>query len=329
MGTQGKRESSTSVASVLALLVVLAVFALAACGGSSTTASSSPSVAPTESASPATVQTSTLTVRIPGKNATWTEKKQMYEYDRSEPLDFKELGTVDWGGVPGSWIEYTSAGCRVPSVLVIPEGEGPFPVVLCAPGGTCTPTLFKLDMAALARMGIASLAITPPDGRAPGVAASAKAAVNIKSDVRYVVDLRRALDLLETLPQADGKRIGFVGESWGGGDGALLAGVDQRIKAYVLTYAGGSVRGLAPLLVGEVQDPAEYVAHNRGAAFLFQYTKEDFDNQAFAPKRIAALFAATPKPKLFQWVPGYHGEIFDSPQGRACRFHRAWLEKYL
>jgi len=105
--------------------------------------------------------------------------------------------------------------------------------------------------------------------------------------------------------------------------------VDQRIKAYVLTYAGGSNRGLDPVLIGEVQDPAEYIAHSRGGAFLFQYTKEDFDDQAFAPKRVATTFAATPKPKLFQWVPGYHGEIFDSPQGRASRFHRAWLEKYL
>jgi len=329
MGTQGKRGSSATVASVLALLVVIAVLAVAACGGSNITAPS-PSVEPSPvAASPAAVQTSTLTVRIPGKNATWAEKKQMYEYDRGEPLDFKELGTVDWGGVPGSWIEYTSAGCKVPSVLVIPDGEGPFPVVLCAPGGTCTPTLYKPDMAALARMGIASLAITPPDGRAPGVAASTKAAVNIKSDVRYVVDLRRALDLLETLPQVDSKRIGFVGECWGGGDGMLLAGVDQRIKAYVITYAGGSCRGLDPVLIGEVQDPAEYIAHSRGGAFLFQYTKEDFDDQVFAPQRIATLFAATPKPKLFQWVPGEHGEIFDFPQGRASRFHRAWLEKYL
>ena len=47
MGTLGKRGSSTIVASVLALLVVLAVFALAACGGSGTAASSSPSAAPT------------------------------------------------------------------------------------------------------------------------------------------------------------------------------------------------------------------------------------------------------------------------------------------
>jgi len=46
MGTQGKRGSSTIVVGLLALLVLLAVLALAGCGGSSTTASPSPSVEP-------------------------------------------------------------------------------------------------------------------------------------------------------------------------------------------------------------------------------------------------------------------------------------------
>jgi dienelactone hydrolase len=315
----------------LGCVLLVAVLALAACGGSGTTESASPSVAAVETATPEPVQTSTLHVKIPGKDATFAEMKQMYEYDRSEPLDFKDTGTVVWviSGVQGESIEYTSAGCRVPSVLVIPEGEGPFPAVLCAPGGTCGPGLYSVDQAALARMDIASLAICPPDGRAPFVDLDpARAVDDIKGNARYVVDLRRALDLLETLPQVDGKRIGFVGESWGGATGALLAGVDRRIKAYVLTYAGGSIRGLPPRLVTELQDPAEYIAHSRGAAFLFQYTKEDFDDGCFAPRRIAAMFAAAPKPKLFKWVPGGHGEMFSSAQG-ASRFHREWLEKYL
>ena len=54
------------------------------------------------------------------------------------------------------------------------------------------------------------------------------------------------------------------------------------------------------------QDPAEYLAHNRGAAFLFQYTKEDGDTGVFSPARVAKLVAAAPEPKTFQWVKGGH-----------------------
>jgi dienelactone hydrolase len=321
-------------------VVGLAMLALAGCGssGSSGSAAPSPSASPSRSVaswsevveSSESSATSTLVVDIPGKDATFAEMKQMYDYDRGEPLAFTHRGTTDLDGVAGQLIEYTSAGCTVPGLLVVPKGKGPFPVVLCAPGGTTTTMLYEGDLPALARMGIAALAIDPPDGRQPNVdLEAAQADAQIEGNARYVVDLRRGLDLLETLPRIDSTRIGFIGESWGGAMGALLAGVDQRIKAYVLTYAGGSIRGLKPLLVGQVQDPAQYIAHNSGAAFLFQYTKEDFDNGAFRPRYIASMFAVTPGPKTFQWVRGAHGEMFLSPQSKPMRFHRVWLKKHL
>ena len=62
MRTQGKCGSSTIVASALALLVVLVVLALAACGGSSSTASNSPSAAPSVTPSESTTPLPTPTV---------------------------------------------------------------------------------------------------------------------------------------------------------------------------------------------------------------------------------------------------------------------------
>jgi len=342
MGSHGKRESSTPVARAMTLLVLIVALGLIACGGSSTTASNSPS--PSSSSTIPSWQDlkdqseassiSTLTVRIPAKDATFAEMKQMYDYDRSEPLDFTRRGTADWDGVTAQVIEYASAGCTVDEMLAVPEGKGPFPVVLCAPGSSCRIWMFDKYVPALTRMGIAALVIDPPDGRAPNVNIDVGGAAGwIKGNARYVVDLRRALDLLETLPEIDSKRIGYVGHSWGAeSPGGLLAGVDQRIKAYALTYGGGSLRGLDPVLVDELQDPAESIAHNRGAAFLFQSTKADSgagENGSYSRKRIAALFAAAPGPKIFQWVPGTHGELYKHPQGRPARFQLAWLQKYL
>jgi dienelactone hydrolase len=345
MGTNGKRTSPAIVFCALALPVLVTALALAACGSSGTAASNSQTVAPSPSQSSsipsfedltdssAASSSSTLVVHIPAKNATFSEMKRMYDYDRSEPLDFKTRGTEDWDGVTAQMIEYTSAGCTVPAMLVIPTGRGPFPVVLCAPGSSLTNRMFDKYMPALARKGIASLAIDPPDGRDPNVDIEAGGAAGwIKGNARYVVDLRRGLDLLETLPQIESRRIGYVGHSWGASPpGGLLAGVDQRIKAYALTYGGGSLRGLDPVLVGELQDPAEYLAHNRGAVFLFQCTKQDYkgEDSRYTHERLAALFAVVPGPKVFQWVKGSHGQLYEKPQGRPARFQVAWFKKNL
>lgn len=48
------------------------------------------------------------------------------------------------------------------------------------------------------------------------------------------IEVRRALDLLLAQPQVNRKRIGFVGHDYGAMYGALVAGVEKRVKAYVL-----------------------------------------------------------------------------------------------
>jgi cephalosporin-C deacetylase-like acetyl esterase len=54
-----------------------------------------------------------------------------------------------------------------------------------------------------------------------------------------IIDYRRALDFLETVSRIDPQRIGLVGASMGGILGALLAGVDERVKAAIIVAGGG------------------------------------------------------------------------------------------
>jgi dipeptidyl aminopeptidase/acylaminoacyl peptidase len=72
MGTQGQRESSTTVASVFALLIVLIALALAACGGSSTTASTSPSAAPSKAAASLSASASPSKTPLPAPTVAGT-----------------------------------------------------------------------------------------------------------------------------------------------------------------------------------------------------------------------------------------------------------------
>lgn len=329
------RTPASHVAALVAISLVAAAVAitLAACGGSDPVASTSSSPSPSSTIPSLqdpqqTESNSTLSVTIPTTDASFSELKKMYAYDREEPLDL-ELG----GGWDAGWyqhIEYTSAGCTVTGILALPKGKGPFPVVLMAAPGI-EAISYAPQASALNRRGVAVLAIDAPNVRDPNLdmeGIEQDAERYIRANARYLVDLRRALDLIETQPKLDDKRIGYVGWSWTGMLGALLAGVDPRVKAYVLDYAGGSNRGLEGL-TGEVQDPAEYLAHSRGAAFLFQYTKEDTDDMVFSPRRVAKLVDAAPGPTTFQWVKGGHGALFNSADTPGSRYLLNWLEENL
>ena len=55
------------------------------------------------------------------------------------------------------------------------------------------------------------------------------------------MDLRRAVDLLAARPEVDRRRPAYVGVSYGAAMGGLLAGVEGRLKAYVLAVGDGGL----------------------------------------------------------------------------------------
>lgn len=162
----------------------------------------------------------------------------------------------------------------------------------------------------------------------------------------YVVDLRRAIDLLDTLPQIDAKRIGFAGHSLGCSAGSILSRLETRIAAYALLSCGGYVtdpswsycdceaataedraRYLERIAV---LNPVNYIGHNTGAAFLVQASKTDPIAQE---PNVEALFAAAPEPKSLTWYEGGHmlgctGSPYDATIPAATD-HRAWLKEHV
>ncbi|MDZ4277776.1 MAG: dienelactone hydrolase family protein, partial [Dehalococcoidia bacterium] len=141
--------------------------------------------------------------------------------------------------------------------------------------------------------------------------------------IQGVVDLMRALDYLESRPEVDTRRIGYMGVSMGTFLGVPLCGMDQRVRSAVFIVGGGNLRGL--LGRSSLIDPQE-------AELVFQVT----DPVCFAP-RIAprpvlmlngerddviprasteALFEALRDPKVIRWFDMAHtvtGEVYKEP----------------
>jgi hypothetical protein len=368
MGTRALRSSPAAF--VVTLLLALAALTLAACGGSGTTASSSPSVGPSQAAaSPSPSLSPTMSpiavpVVKPGeKPPPFAELAKMYAYDASTPLnvrdqEFAQLVGTDAHTARG--IVYAGAGREVNAYLFAPKGKGPFPAVLVQSGypyvvEAGVPLLSVEDAASLTDQGYVCLFVDYPTSRDLTDYHTGKAVPDVREYVRTVIDLRRGIDVLATLPEVDSTRIGFMGEDTAASMGAILAGVDPRIRAYALALTGGYLSTLVAwdtrpggehYLMGDaltkgalsryeaqmsVVDPVHYIGHNKGASFLIADMKHEWPAE-WRMKEVSDLVAATPKATTLRWYDngqGYSGMTLYGVEDDMQRMLDAWMQKTL
>ena len=129
-------------------------------------------------------------------------------------------------------IDYPSDGLTITGVMQIPEGEGPFPVILMNHGFFSRSVYSSGDgtdraSAFLAEHGYITLA---SDYRSWG-----------DSDIGYsffysglTIDVINLLNAIPSIAKADPNRIGMWGHSMGGGVTMKVLAIDSRIKAAVL-----------------------------------------------------------------------------------------------
>jgi dienelactone hydrolase len=217
-----------------------------------------------------------------------------YAYDASAPLAFMDKGVVNHDyPVKIHDVSYVGAGHPVPAYLLLPPKRGgrhAAVIYLHGSGGT------RLDLVTFA------------------AALSLRGAVTMSLDVPQtdayrpmVVDVRRALDLLDSRPDVDPKRIGIVGYSLGGQLAALVAGVDPRPKA-VGVIAG---RGTAE---------ARQAIRSAQADLFFQAGVAD---QVVPTQQLEALVDAAPeRHRRVKWYPTGHGmsvAVFDEQNAWQAR----------
>jgi cephalosporin-C deacetylase-like acetyl esterase len=173
----------------------------------------------------------------------------VFGYDKNLPLSPEESITEENANYICYKVVYRSArDQRVPAFFVLPKNrpEGQkLPCVILMHGLGGDKTMLKMLWPMLTNAGYALFAIDaqyhgerkPKDplpffGVYPYYSRDAL--------IQTVIDLRRAIDYLETRAEIDPKRIGYIGASMGGILGAIFAGVDERVQAPVLLVAGGN-----------------------------------------------------------------------------------------
>lgn len=164
-----------------------------------------------------------------------------FAYDARTPVAAGDSlrQVIDGIEVREVWFDSPKGG-RVTGLLYLPGAAGRRPAVLVGHGAPGDARGYATMTAALAtaRLGAVALAIDAPFARRrqePLALSPADSA----DRVQYIVDWRRAVDYLVARPDVDAARIGYLGNSFGGATGVLLAGVEPRIAAFVLRVADG------------------------------------------------------------------------------------------
>jgi hypothetical protein len=234
-----------------------------------------------------------------------------FAYDRGAPLDFEIHGETRDVRVTVFDVTYTGAGHAVRAWLVLPVVQRRVPAVLFAHGyGSTRDEFLGQAQNKLGPRGVAALLVDTQQNLW-----SFDAESNARAWRSLVIDLRRGLDLLESLPQVDAGRLGFVGSRQGADAGAVMAGVEARVKAFALiscaAYLNRASQFDAPgvaRLQGDALDrflaemfaysPVHYVRHSHGAAFLLMSSRSDRD---YPIPYVRAMLAAMPEPKRLRW----------------------------
>jgi dienelactone hydrolase len=262
----------------------------------------------------------------------FSELARLYDYDKSLSLDVQQISEQNREGISMSEISYASPkGGRVTALLLVPAGKGPFAgIIFMHPAGANeSRKTFLTEALELAKAGALCLLIDAPFARP---APWGKPAFNLRQPendrnmfIQTIVDLRRAVDLLFSRREIDKKKIGYVGFSFGGSVGGILAGIEKRIKAFALMSGGlalsefwrssqlpGIIQMRKQYTVKEIDDyvrttsifdAANYIGHGSPSRLLFQFG----DNDPNVSKGDAlAYYGAASKPKQLLWFKGGH-----------------------
>lgn len=265
-----------------------------------------------------------------------TPRGGVFSYDPFAPLRYVDRGRVNArdSALAVHDVSFTSLDRRIDGYLVVPPGRGRRPAVVFVHGSGGDRTELLPQAGLLAARGVVTLTITAPSATAqssattPGQLLGEMRAISIDD----VVAVRRAVDVLGSVPYVDPNRIGYLGWSAGARTGALAAAAEPRLRALVLlsagaapisAYAAAAPPRLRPRVRRELGsvDPLRYVARARPGSLLLEDGRRD---RVVPHAALLNVVHAAPRRTTVRWYDAPH-EL----DRAAYRDAFAWLTRKL
>jgi len=327
----------------LTRLAAAAALALTACSTQPAASTLTPAATPTPI--PAVANPAPTPTPTPALPANYLESLRVHP----RPGGQVTVGDLMWRG-PGFakyHVSWPSGGQTMTGTISLPDGGGPFPVVVVNHGHIASDSywigqdsgIFGDPMAA---HGFISIAPNYPNysGSGPG-------APGLTTNQQIaVVDMDLASSLA-SLPQADPNRLAVVGHSQGGGVSQILLVVDPRFKAVVLHAPVSSDEaenarrlhdrnGTWPA-AGDPAQNADYYAHasprnyfaaGEAPVLLVQGTLDHTIPAAHTQGTYDALTAKGVEAQL-KWIQGGDHDLVGANLEAAVAAQEAWIRKAL
>lgn len=195
----------------------------------------------------------------------WAERKQALRSQLAKawgsfpkepcPLNPRKLGAIKRDGYRVEKIVFqTMPGVWMTSNAYVPDGEGPFPAVLCVHGhwrGAKQDPVVQSRCIGLAKLGFFVLVVDAFGAGERGigeklgeyhgemVAATLIPTGRVLAGIQ-VYENTRAIDYIQSRPEVDPDRIGVTGASGGGNQTMYIGAWDERLKAVVPTCSVGN-----------------------------------------------------------------------------------------
>ena len=231
----------------------------------------------------------------------YSELVKIFDYGQEAPLEVKIESVISEENAEIQDITYKSPnGGKVPAYIIIPvERKPPCDGVVFLHWGQGNRSEFIEEAKKLAEFGVVSISIDAPWHR-PDFEYTGSDNLHIQT----VLDLRRAVDVLESRKDIDKTRIGYVGHSFGATWGATLCGVEKRIKTFILMagYATPS-KYYSQNAPNPRLDGIYYMKHAAPSSLFFQFA----ENDEFVSKEASdEFFYAGSEPKIQKWYKSNH-----------------------
>ena len=244
-------------------------------------------------------------------------------------------------------VAWPSGGQSMTGTISIPDGEGPFPVVVVNHGYIPASRYWVGQDSGIFGDPLAAHGFISVAPNWPGYSGSGPAPADLPAIAGEMVAALDLVSSLKTLPKADPNRVAFIGHSNGGGISLLAMVVDPRVKAVVLFAPVSSDMAdnarkwwLASNSMGPAGSPDQnpdgyahlsprnFFAGGQPPALFLQGTADEDIPAAWTNASLEAMHGKGVKADVV-WFPGAQHDMVGADLLRANQLSEDWIRKAL